>query len=721
MRRVKAFFERLTVPAAWCPPEAAAAVGAVCGIGMANAPRTAFFLPLVLFLPRFRRYVFLVFAAAALVSAAVCPRAADPELRMPCFVQGELRVTDLGLSRLPGMPLPTFTEAEIAQLADASGAKLPFSGRVLVRFPAEFTGRPVAGSMLTGEGVLEMPHGDFARYVRSRGACGVLSFDDCRISGERRSWRSVLADLREILLEQTVRHIEPEARRNAAASLFFGIKGGIGRASRRDLVNAGVIHLYSVSGLHVGICAGMLFLLLRGVPSFRLRYGLLILLTLLYVLSTGANVPAVRAWIMISAWAGARAFLRWIPARTVLGFCAAGMLICEPAWIGDMGFLYSFGITLVLVLLSGNWREMRAVLSLPLGLMPHAPLRRRTARRIRAGHGFLNAVGACVTAFLGGAAVGLFFQKRLLPGSAAANLLLLPVTLALFPLLALKMATGWIAEDWDRLLAGMVSWVWDVMDAVVACAQCWTPTVTGRPAGWTAALFLLGLGILLWPEAGRRVRIAGAATVGAVLIFWHAAMFCHAPAVLVVHGGRAELPAVAVADPAAGTGLVVNVPDAASAAKIADFLLEHGISEVDRVMFSAPRSGAARGLRALLSRMRVRQMVKSGSDRHDRAFRLRLGEALREIPGMTETDRSGGLSVETAEGRLARVRYGNPATGVAVCVEFVERPDRLRIGGHEIPFPHVSESSAAVFDLRSGRFATQTGEARLTFSGTALY
>jgi len=283
----------------------------------------------------------------------------------------------------------------------------------------------------------------------------------------------------------------------------------------------------------------------------------------------------------------------------------------------------------------------------------------------------------------------------------AANILLLPVTLILFPLLMLKLATGRLCDAWDELLAYLIEAVWNVMDAVIALAQGWGATVTGRPPGWSAALFLLGLGLMLWPVIGRKWRAAGGMLVFAVLFGWHVSMPGRAPAVLIVHGGHAEFPAVAVADTRAGVGMIVNVPDAASAAKLAAFLLERGISETDRVIFAAPRCGCAKGLRTLLARMPVRQLVRCGTGRYASAFRNTLAEARQDAPDLGETDRTGGVSVRY-DGELREVAYRNPATGFTVRIEFDGASNRLRVNGREIPFPRISESTAVMAECGNG-------------------
>ena len=130
---------------------------------------------------------------------------------------------------------------------------------------------------------------------------------------------------------------------------------------------------------------GLLLFCCRWLP-YRWRYLVPPLPLLAYVLTTGAQLPALRAWVMITAWSLLRAGLMWMPASAVLAWTAALLLWLNPASLFDAGFLYSFVITAALLLLNERYiGDGRA--PDPLPLMPVSPLRRRafitpTARKL---------------------------------------------------------------------------------------------------------------------------------------------------------------------------------------------------------------------------------------------------------------------------------------------------------------------------------------------------
>lgn len=141
------------------------------------------------------------------------------------------------------------------------------------------------------------------------------------------------------------------------------VLGDVGKLNNQDwhrLRTSGTVHLFIVSGLHVGLVASASFfvaswllrvipLVIARVPVRRLAVVVALMVSGLYVLLTGANVPGVRAWIMLSmalAWMG---FGR--RGDFLLGFLWALVivLLCLPRSGWQLGFYLSFGAVGVLL------------------------------------------------------------------------------------------------------------------------------------------------------------------------------------------------------------------------------------------------------------------------------------------------------------------------------------------------------------------------------------
>ena len=156
-------------------------------------------------------------------------------------------------------------------------------------------------------------------------------------------------------------------------AMLFGDRSRLDHALRTGFERTGSFHLFVVSGLHLGIIAGGIFLLLR-----RLRVPLLIntlitlALSLGYALLTGWGVPVQRALLMTAIFLLTRLLWRERSVMNALGVASLGVLALAPRSLFDASFQMTF---LALLAIGG--------IAIPLGersFMPYA----RGARQIEA-------------------------------------------------------------------------------------------------------------------------------------------------------------------------------------------------------------------------------------------------------------------------------------------------------------------------------------------------
>ncbi len=578
-----------------------------------------------------------------------------------------IRIDDPGLTAAAGFGQDSLISAEVRQIRLAGERDwTQVSGNVLVRLPFESQYRFRYGEVLTATGRFELPEpgSGFANYLASLRVGAVVQLLEFKADGVEPGLFGRLLDCRDRLLARATGAIESPRIRNAIASLYFACKTGPDPVSRRDLIRSGTIHIYAVSGLHVGMLAVLLLLALRPLP-FRLRYLVLPLPLALYVLTTGANVPAARALLMIAAWSLLRAMLYRVPPVTFLLYGCVFFLLLNPANLDNPGFRYTFVITGALLLLAENYRNRSNLALDPVPMMPPGRKAAKLRRKLAWRNNFFFGLSSCTVAFLAGAAITLDFQQSFLPGSIVANIFLLPVVALLFPMLAIKIAASFV-PCLDTLAGIALAALFRIIDAVAALTAALFPaSATGPMPLWGSIALYAGLLLLLVP-GGKQLpyrRLAGALVIAGLIGYLHIQMLAASPAALIAWGGRAEIPAAAIADPAAGVGVAVNVPDGAAAAAIADFFRRHGIARVDRVVFSEARSGAMGGLRTLLRQLPVDNVVLPPPDRGDFQFRAKLLELLEENPGLGFTVNPGNVKIlrEKEDWTLA---YFNPATTV---------------------------------------------------------
>lgn len=148
----------------------------------------------------------------------------------------------------------------------------------------------------------------------------------------------------------------PTGEIRPAASLMLGLWLG-----DRDLISSdwlafmsrlGLLHILAISGLHLGLIAAALWVLLYFV--FRLprllAYGLFIVLIGFYMLLVGAPPSVIRAGFVLVLYVIARVFFLPVDGVNLLGVIWTLMTLWQPEIVLDAGTQMTFGITFGLIL-----------------------------------------------------------------------------------------------------------------------------------------------------------------------------------------------------------------------------------------------------------------------------------------------------------------------------------------------------------------------------------
>jgi len=263
-----------------------------------------------------------------------------------------------------------------------------------------------------------------------------------RIRGNHRSPLLVVASNR---LVQTSgdRHLLPRIRDRLARSLLRAAGTNVHRIrtaemaaalalGRRDLVprdvrdrwrRSGLAHLLAVSGLHVGLVGGAVWLLLAltGVSPHTTRIAVLVAVPA-YAILAGAAPSAMRAALMAAIYLGARLLGRAILPMAAVLLAATILLVAQPALIANIGFQLTFVITAALV----RWVPvLTEALFGPLWVT--------------------GAVAVPVVAQTAAAPLVAWHFRTLIPGAIIANLLAMPL---LAPIILGSVAATVIAPLW---------------------------------------------------------------------------------------------------------------------------------------------------------------------------------------------------------------------------------------------------------------------------------
>ncbi|MGE3160149.1 MAG: ComEC/Rec2 family competence protein [Xanthobacteraceae bacterium] len=296
-----------------------------------------------------------------------------------------------------------------------------------------------------------------------------------------------------------------------AAALVTGERGGITETTNQAYRDSGIFHILSISGLHMSIFAGALYVacrfLLSLVPMLVLRFEVKkwaavvgLIGTAGYLVISGGTPPAVRSAIMISIMFIAILLDRPALALRNVAIAALIILVLTPQSLIDVGFQMSFAAVVALISGAEAWQAWQ---------------RSRGHSRQASAFPFSSAIGffgtIVLTTLIATAAVAPFaayhFHKStqfaVLANLAAVpicNLLVMPAALATL----IAMPAGLEAFPLWAMGAGI-----DAMSWVAARVATLPGAVALVPAIPTLAFALMvggGLWLCLW---GRRWRLLG--------------------------------------------------------------------------------------------------------------------------------------------------------------------------------------------------------------------
>ena len=284
--------------------------------------------------------------------------------RLPSRLDGETRWVE---GRVVG--LPQHTEAVVRfELADARsrhGTVPPLMRLAWYGGPPVKSGERwrVAVKLKRPAGLLN-PHAfDYDAWLLAQriGATGTVK-DGELLSEARGAWRDGI--------RQRLQAVDAQGRTGVLTALVLGDGGGLSRQDWQVLQDTGTVHLLVISGQHIGLLAGVVYLLIAGLARYGLwpnrlpwlpwACGLAFAAALGYGLLAGFEVPVRRACLMIGLVLLWRLRFRHLGAWWPLLLALNGVLLLDPLASLQPGFWLSFAAVAVLIFTFsgrlGPWR-----------------------------------------------------------------------------------------------------------------------------------------------------------------------------------------------------------------------------------------------------------------------------------------------------------------------------------------------------------------------------
>ena len=307
-----------------------------------------------------------------------------------------------------------------------------------------------------------------------------------------------------------------------AAGLVTGDARAISRQDFDDLRASNLYHIIAISGEHMVVIAGVIFVTLRTLalalprrialrPQVKTVSAVITLaLVTVYLFVTGLPISAVRAYVMITLVLLGVIFRRQGNPMRSLAITGFIMLVFNPANLLDPGFQLSFAATLAIIALVES-----AILKPALAV--------EEPRGMKVARVFATMILISVVAEIATLPFVISQFNNVSPYGVIANMLATPVmsfylmpTVALFFILlpfGLQHGALWLMKWGILALLGIGRWV-----AHFPHAQLFLPALPG----YGVALFALGLmWVCLWQTRGRLFGVIAMVLGVATMSFNH--------------------------------------------------------------------------------------------------------------------------------------------------------------------------------------------------------
>ncbi|MCI5059736.1 MAG: ComEC family competence protein [Alphaproteobacteria bacterium] len=303
---------------------------------------------------------------------------------------------------------------------------------------------------------------DFQRmaYFQGLGAVG-FAYNAPEIISRNEGGQSLSLGVLRATISDTIEEKTKAPFRAVITALMTGQRGGIADQDWDALRGSGLAHLLAISGLHVGMVAGVVFFFSRAFlalfPALALKYPIkkwaavaALIAAAFYTLIVGGTIPTQRALLMTGIVMLAIMLDRSPFSLRLVAFAGFVVLLFSPESLTSVSFQMSFAAVTALICFY-EWLR-------PVWSRAHS----RAGILRKAG---LYVVGVMLTTIIAGVATGLFslfhFQNFALYG-VLANLVAVPImSFIVMPLIVLSyllMPLG-LSSLTLPLVQGGVEWI----------------------------------------------------------------------------------------------------------------------------------------------------------------------------------------------------------------------------------------------------------------------
>ena len=170
-----------------------------------------------------------------------------------------------------------------------------------------------------------------------------------------------LFEIRESIKNMLLHSLGKDAG-NSMAAILLGDKKDLDQTIKQLYQKGGIGHILAISGLHMSFIGIGIYQVLRRLGLGFSASGIIgILFLLLYTMMIGIGVSSLRAIIMYIIRMGAEVLGRDYDLLTSLSIAVVVIVLWQPLYLFDAGFLFSFGAVLAMILINPLFEQTSCI------------------------------------------------------------------------------------------------------------------------------------------------------------------------------------------------------------------------------------------------------------------------------------------------------------------------------------------------------------------------
>lgn len=163
--------------------------------------------------------------------------------------------------------------------------------------------------------------------------------------------------------------ILPEKESSILKAMLLGDKKNLDNSIKEVYQKAGISHILAISGLHISILSGFLWIILNHIGfNKKINSTIVLIILCLYCIFTGNSVSTIRAVTMIGIVLIGTIIYKESDIYTSIGTAALILLLYQPLYLYDVGFQLSFGAVTGIIILSPI---LERVIHIPKAIKPY--------------------------------------------------------------------------------------------------------------------------------------------------------------------------------------------------------------------------------------------------------------------------------------------------------------------------------------------------------------